>query len=397
LADIAIAYDRSETDELGIRLTAEEREIELEYLPFHKALIGFGNNELSYSTLGKDYLNVFEDIRVILNRTQSKSRRIFASHIFEALGKEVINPSNVELSCQSKIKTLATFYSKGIRIPKTVFIPANVKETDIRGKERDYSRIITNLISRELEGKMVLKPDAGTHGRGVRLVEGSDGLRESLQEIDPSIVNPVGIVAQEFIPKGFYDLRIIVVKKPRESPYCYPQALARGGFKGFRTNTFLGNMVFRADLPDPVREMAARCGEALSGGGDYWLIGLDAMPNIGEDLPMDVEEIKSYFNDLEEPFRLVNKVKGDPEKKRNFPSYSKRIEEAYHRYMDEGAYSEIKGLIDDTLEMKKEDILFHEGNACPEFWEQTRIVAGINLAEPLLDCAIDILDRSERV
>jgi hypothetical protein len=36
--------------------------------------------------------------------------------------------------------------------------------------------------------------------------------------------------------------------------------------------------------------------------------------------------------------------------------------------------------------------MFHETNACPEFWEQTRLAAGINLAEALLNGAQSIID-----
>jgi len=36
--------------------------------------------------------------------------------------------------------------------------------------------------------------------------------------------------------------------------------------------------------------------------------------------------------------------------------------------------------------------MFHEANACPEFWEQTRLAAGLNLAEPLLKGAQSIID-----
>jgi hypothetical protein len=59
------------------------------------------------------------------------------------------------------------------------------------------------------------------------------------------------------------------------------------------------------------------------------------------------------------------------------------------------AYSEIQKVIDESLELNKDSIVFHEGNACPEFWEQTRIVAGINVAESLLRCAKSLLDGGD--
>ena len=101
-------YDRSETDELGIRLTADEMGVELDYLPFHKVAVGFDADGFSYRTLGRDHSDKLSDIRVVLNRTQSKGRRMFAADIFEAMGARVLNPLTVELACKSKIRTLLT-------------------------------------------------------------------------------------------------------------------------------------------------------------------------------------------------------------------------------------------------------------------------------------------------
>jgi hypothetical protein len=36
------------------------------------------------------------------------------------------------------------------------------------------------------------------------------------------------------------------------------------------------------------------------------------------------------------------------------------------------------------VEKNKQCIVFHEANSCPEFWEHTRLIAGINVAVPLL-------------
>ena len=67
MASIAMLYDRSETDELGIRLTAEEMGVELDYFPFHKVAVGFDADGFSYRSLGKDYSDRLSDIRVVLN------------------------------------------------------------------------------------------------------------------------------------------------------------------------------------------------------------------------------------------------------------------------------------------------------------------------------------------
>jgi hypothetical protein len=291
------------------------------------------------------------------------------------------------------MRTLLSFFKRGIRIPQTVYVPCNVQETRASGGVLDNSRVISDLISKQLGiEKIVTKPDAGTHGRGVSLAENQERLMEKLLDIGPSITNPSGVVAQELIPKWFYDLRIVVEKQKGRPGFCHPTALARGGFKDFRTNTYLGNTVFRAKLPTIVQKEAVKCGEALGGGVESWVIALDAMPLIDEEMTANEGELKASFDALEEPFNVVKKVKRDPLKKRNFPTYSKNIEEAYTNYMLTEAYENIQGVINNTLDKTQNLVVFHEGNACPEFWEQTRIVGEINIAESLLICAQSILD-----
>jgi len=393
LVDIAISYDRSETDEMGIRLTAEEKGIQLGYLPFHKASLALSNDGYDYYTLGRSYKEAFEEAQVIINRTQSKSRRIFASTLFEGLGKRLLNPLSVEIGCQSKIRTLLSFYSRDIKIPLTAYIPCNVKERSPSRGLVDNNETISALITKRLgSGMIVLKPDAGTHGKKVRLVR-EEELDESLDDVRVSTINPSGVVAQEFVPKWFYDLRIIVEKEKGGSPYCHPTALARGGLKDFRTNTFLGNMVFRSELPSTVREESCRCGDALGGGEESWLIALDAMPYIGDDVLVEEETLRACFDELEKPFNEVLEAKKDPHKKRNFKSYTEKVEEAYQNYMSKENYIYIQELIEESLQKKRDSILFHEGNACPEFWEQTRIVGNVNVADSLLNCATSLIDK----
>jgi hypothetical protein len=194
------------------------------------------------------------------------------------------------------------------------------------------------------------------------------------------------------IPKWFYDLRIVVRKEKGKAPKCHETALARGGFKEFRTNTFLGNKVFRSQLPAVVRKQAENSAQALGGDEDSWMIALDAMPRIGEELMEGEEALRQSFEDLEESFSEVTRVKRMPDKKRNFSEYDKEITRAYTQYMASEPYAHIQGVVNETLEKCRDTVYFHEGNACPEFWEQTRIVGGVNVAEDLLTCALGLID-----
>jgi glutathione synthase/RimK-type ligase-like ATP-grasp enzyme len=379
---------------MGIRYTAEDMGIELKYLPFHKIAFSYGNNGFTYASLGKNYSETLENIKIILNRTQSKSRRISAATLFEAWDKEVLNPLSVELICASKMRTLLSFIREEINVPTSVYVPSNAIEFGTGGRKLENSEAITQLIIQELDDmRVVLKPDAGTHGKDVMLAANKEELEEMIRSSKPSIINPSGVMAQEFVPKGFYDLRIVVMKKKGGLGFCYPTAMARGGFKDFRTNTYLGNMVFRVKLPISVRREAVKCGEAIGAESDSWVLALDAMPRLGE-MNEEVEKmLRSRFDALEPPFNEVRKVKLDPLKKREFAKYTKNIEEAYSAYMSSDPYSDIQEYIQESLIRHQSDIVFHEGNACPEFWEQTRIVGGINIGESLLRCAISLKDQ----
>ncbi len=390
---IGILYERSETDEMGIRLTAEELGIDLTYIPFRKVAVHLDENGYSLRSKGKNYSKIIEDVSVVLNRAQSKNRRFVAVNVLEAFDKKVINPSLVEYICFSKLRTLLHLWKGGIKTPRTVYVPCDSHEPIAGGGEIRNEEAIADLMQKELDnGGIVIKPDAGTHGKNVRLAKDRTDLLTILGETEPSIINPVGVLAQKLVQKWFYDLRIIVTKENGNAPYCYPTALARAGFKDFRTNTFLGNMVFGVDLPLNIRSIAVKCGETLGKDNKAWLLAFDAMIDIGEDKIFDEEYLNAEFEKLQPFFDDVKNVKGKEAKKTNFSSWNRKLEEAFENYKRQEAYENIKKAIEENTERNRHKILFHEANACPEFWEQTRLAAGINLAVPLIKCAQSIIE-----
>jgi glutathione synthase/RimK-type ligase-like ATP-grasp enzyme len=337
---------------------------------------------------------LIEDVTAVLNRAQSKNRRLYSASILEGLGKYVVNPQRTESICFSKLRTLFEFWKNEIPFPKTVYVPCDSHDLARGGVQIHNEEAVADLVQQDLgNGRIVIKPDAGTHGKEVHLAQDRDSLIEFLGETEPSIINPVGIVAQEFIEKWFYDLRIVVTKEYGNPPYCHPTALARAGLKDFRTNTYLGNMVFGVKLPVEVQKTAERAAEAI-GKDDAWVLALDAMVNVGEDRFVDDDYVKSEFEKLAPVFQKVGDVKQDSQgKSRDFRAWSRSLEAAFGAYMDEQAYTNIKRIIEESIERNKRRVLFHEANSCPEFWEQTRNIAGINLAISLLKCAKSVEGR----
>ncbi len=388
---LGILYEYPDTDEEGIKITAQDMGIDLKQIPFRKVSVLIGKGVSSLRSIGADYSSVLKDVTVVLNRTQSKNRRLYAASVLEAFGKHVVNSQRVEFACFSKFRTLLDFWKHGVPIPTSVFVPCDSHDqastTRIHNEEA-----IADLMRRDLGFKeVVLKPDAGTHGKEVRLARDRTTLIKMIDETEPSIINPIGFVGQEFVDKWFYDLRIVVAKERGKPAYCYPQALSRGGFTDFRTNTFLGNMVFGAELPSRIKELSIKAGEAIGNETEAWVLALDAMLDIGKDHAGESEHVKSEIDKLNVPFEKVRQVKRDNDAKRkNFRTWNGRLEEAYGAYKSTDAYENVKNIIEESIKSGQEQVLFHEANSSPEFWEQTRIIAGINIAVPLLNCAKSI-------
>jgi hypothetical protein len=91
------------------------------------------------------------------------------------------------------------------------------------------------------------------------------------------------------------------------------------------------------------------------------------------------------------PFEAVKKVKTDRTKKKDFSTWNAKLERAFQEYITLEEYENVKKIIEESMERGKKSIMFHEVNSCPEFWEQTRMIAEINLAVPLLRCAQSVI------
>src|SRR5665648_343622 len=147
---IALLYERSENDENGIKLTAQQLGIDLTFIPFRKIALAISKEGFSAKTKGKDYTKTLQGIKVVLNRAQSKNRRLQASYIMEMLGKKTINSSQIEFICYSKLRTLLNLYKEGIPIPKTIFVPCDSSDMLTSGKEIHNEKDIADLFQQEI-------------------------------------------------------------------------------------------------------------------------------------------------------------------------------------------------------------------------------------------------------
>jgi glutathione synthase/RimK-type ligase-like ATP-grasp enzyme len=391
---IALLYERSENDENGIKLTAQQFDIDLTYIPFRKIALSISKDGFNAKTKGKDYTSTIKDTKVVLNRAQSKNRRLQASYFMEMLGKKTLNNSQIEFVCYSKLRTLLNLYKAGIPIPKTVFVRCDATDTMKNGREIHNEKDIADLFEQEipLDKGIVIKADAGTHGKMIMLSNNREELEANIKETKPTIINPIGVVGQELVQKWFYDLRIIVSKEKGKQPVCYHTSMARAGFKDFRTNTFLGNLVFHAKLPLSIQELAVKSGKVLGKGSDAWIFALDAMVNVGENKNADDATLKTELDKAARAWVPVQKVKQDETRLTDFESWTGKLEKAFALYKGTSAYENIKNIIEESVEKNKGALVFHESNSCPEFWENTRLATGLNVAIPLLKGAQSLID-----
>jgi glutathione synthase/RimK-type ligase-like ATP-grasp enzyme len=391
---IALLYERSENDENGIKLTAQQLGIELAFIPFRKIALSIDKGGFTAKTKGKDFTPTFSEAKVVLNRSQSKNRRLQASYILEVLGKKAINSSQIEFVCYSKLRTLLNLNKAGIPIPKTVFVPCDATDIMKNGKEIHNEKDIADLFEAEIpitEG-IVIKADAGTHGKMIMLSRDRAELEANIKETKQGIINPIGVVAQELIEKWFYDLRIIVHKEAGKEPECYHTAMARAGFKDFRTNTFLGNLVFHSKLPVSIQELAVKCGKTLGEGTDAWIFALDAMVDVADHKNADEAFLKAQLDLAAQAWTSVQKVKADETRLTHFEEWNKKLEAAFKTYKATQAYENVNRIIEESVEQNQKALVFHESNSCPEFWENTRLATGLNVAVPLLKSAQSIVD-----
>jgi hypothetical protein len=169
--------------------------------------------------------------------------------------------------------------------------------------------------------------------------------------------------------------------------------MARAGFKDFRTNTFLGNLVFHAKLPLSIQELAVKCGDTLGEGSEAWLFALDAMVNVGENKEVDDTYLKRELDEAGKAFEPVLKVKADETRLTDFAAWTGKLEKTFLSYKSSKAYENIKNIIEESVEKNKSALVFHESNSCPEFWENTRLATGLNVAIPLLKGAQSLIDQ----
>jgi hypothetical protein len=140
-------------------------------------------------------------------------------------------------------------------------------------------------------------------------------------------------------------------------------------------------------------ELAVKCGKTLAQDDEAWIFALDAMINVKENKTANDDYLKSELDKASQEFIDVKRVKQSQTRLTDFGAWNNDLEKAFQIYQNSKPYINIKKLIEENLNKNKEALVFHEANSCPEFWENTRLATGLNVAIPMLKGAQSLIDR----
>jgi [lysine-biosynthesis-protein LysW]---L-2-aminoadipate ligase len=182
---------------------------------------------------------------VLLNRSVSHSRAVYAAWCFAHYGVPVVNSPEVLELAGDKIRTSLRLAERRIPTPRTVV--ALSPEAALHAVE-------------EVGYPAVLKPAVGSWGRLMAKVSSAEEARQ-IVEHKSALASPMHSVfyVQEFVPKPDRDLRTLVVGDEVVA------AMYRRS-TDWRTNAARGGSVESAPLSKELVDLSLRSAEAVGGG-----------------------------------------------------------------------------------------------------------------------------------
>jgi [lysine-biosynthesis-protein LysW]---L-2-aminoadipate ligase len=182
---------------------------------------------------------------VVLNRSVSHTRSVYATRCYEHYGVPTVNTADVTELAGDKIRTSLRLAERGIPTPRTVI--ALSPEAALRAIA-------------EVGYPAVLKPAIGSWGRLMAKVDSEEDA-EQILEHKAALSSPLHsvIYVQEFVPKPDRDLRVFVVGDEIVA------AMYRRS-EHWRTNAARGATTEAAPVSAELRELALRSAAAVGGG-----------------------------------------------------------------------------------------------------------------------------------
>ncbi|MCZ8521678.1 MULTISPECIES: ATP-grasp domain-containing protein [Paenibacillus] len=184
---------------------------------------------------------------VALIRCLSQKNALSRSTLLELAGIPTLNSVKAITVCTNKIHQAVVFQGQGIPQPRfrIAFTAAELSEAF-----ETFGQVF------------VIKPASSSWGRGIaRIVgrEGLDGWIAARESLDPSHQS-LPVLVQEFVDKGDYDIRVVVVGK---EPVA---AFRRVSPDNWKTNTHLGAEVEPLEVDGEIRSICSRLTGVLGEG-----------------------------------------------------------------------------------------------------------------------------------
>jgi [lysine-biosynthesis-protein LysW]---L-2-aminoadipate ligase len=182
---------------------------------------------------------------VVLNRSVSHTRSLYATRCFAHYGVPTVNTPEVVELAGDKILTSLRLAERGIPTPRTVV--ALSPEAAMRAIE-------------QIGYPAVLKPAVGSWGRLMAKVDDAEEA-EQILEHKAALTSPLHsvIYVQEFVPKPDRDLRVFVVGDEVVA------AMYRRS-EGWRTNAARGATTEPIEATGEIAELSLRAARAVGGG-----------------------------------------------------------------------------------------------------------------------------------
>ncbi len=182
---------------------------------------------------------------VVLNRSVSHTRSLYALRFFEHYGVPTVNPYDVVALCGDKVLASLRLQKKGIPTPRTIV--ALTPEAALRALD-------------DIGYPAVLKPPVGSWGRLLAKVDDREEA-EQILEHKSALGSPLHSVfyIQEYIHKPGRDVRALVVGDDLVA------AMYRVS-DDWRTNAARGARAEPLDPSPELAELAVRASEAVGGG-----------------------------------------------------------------------------------------------------------------------------------
>lgn len=182
---------------------------------------------------------------VIVNRSVSHTRSVYATRCFAHYGVPTVNAPEVVELAGDKILTSLRLAERGIPTPRTVIA---------------LSAEAAKKAIAEIGYPAVLKPAVGSWGRLMAKVDSPEAAEQILEHKE-ALASPVHSVfyVQEFVPKPDRDLRVFVVGD-RAVAAMYRRST------DWRTNAARGAVAETAPLTPELIELSLRAAEAVGGG-----------------------------------------------------------------------------------------------------------------------------------